>query len=100
MELGLHWEGCLGPGGTRAPVFALNIAGGPLEEMAAYLGKILPGYDPDTERPAIRLCPRALMDHVWEARQAAGYLYPRSQCADYLYWALALLRYRAGEVAV
>ncbi len=72
MELGLRWEGCLGLDGMRAPVFALNVAGGLLEEMAAYLGELLPGYDPDAERPAIRLCPHALMDRVWEARRAGG----------------------------
>lgn len=72
MELGLRWEGCLGLDGTRAPQFTLNVAGGLLEEMAAYLGELLPGYDPDAERPAIRLCPHALMDRVWEARQARG----------------------------
>lgn len=72
MELGLRWEGCLGLDGTRAPQFTLNVAGGLLEEMAAYLGELLPGYDPDAECPAIRLCPHALMDRVWEARQAGG----------------------------
>ena len=134
--------------------------------MAAYLGELLPGYDPGGENPAIRLCPHALMDRVWEARRsggvlavgdvlsdgslvarayrddvagipvlgdlegfqdfarqlepeykdiltshgicglpwdtlcAAGYLYPRGQCADYMYWALTLLRHQAREVAV
>lgn len=72
MELGLRWEGCLGLDGTRAPQFTLNVAGGLMEEMTAYLGELLPGYDPDAERPAIRLCPHALMDRVWEARQAGG----------------------------
>lgn len=72
MELGLRWEGCLGLDGTRAPQFTLNVAGGLLEEMTAYLGELLPGYDPDAERPAIRLCPHALMDRVWEARRAGG----------------------------
>ena len=47
--------------------------------MAAYLGEILPGYDPDDERPAIRLCPHALMDRVWEARQTGG-VGSRIQC--------------------
>lgn len=72
MELGLRWEGCLGPDRARAPVFALNVAGRLLEDMAAYLAEILPGYDPDEEHPAIRLCPHALMDRVWEARRQAG----------------------------
>ena len=27
----------------------------------------------------------------WDTLCAAGYLYPRGQCADYMYWALALL---------
>ena len=72
MELGLRWEGCLGLDGTRAPQFTLNVAGGLLEEMAAYLGELLPGDAPDDEHPAIRLCPHALMDRVWEARRAGG----------------------------
>lgn len=72
MELGLRWEGCLGLDGTRAPQFTLNVAGGLLEEMTAYLGELLPGYDPGAERPAIRLCPHALMDRVWEARRAGS----------------------------
>lgn len=72
MELGLRWEGCLGLDGTRAPQFTLNVAGGLLEEMAAYLGELFPGYDPDAERPAIRLYPHVLMDRVWEARRAGG----------------------------
>ncbi len=72
MELGLRWEGCLGPDGTCAPVFTLNVAGDLLEDMTAYLGELLPGYDPNDERPAIRLCPHVLMDRVREARQAGG----------------------------
>ena len=35
----------------------------------------------------------------WDTLCAAGYLYPRGQCADYMYWALALLRHQAREVA-
>lgn len=66
MRLGLRWEGCLGPDGTQAPVFTLNVAGGLLEDMSAYLGELLPGYNPDDERPAIRLCPHVLMDRVQE----------------------------------
>ena len=165
MELGLRWEGCLGLDGTRTTQFTMNVAGGLLEDMAAYLGELLPGYDPSGEHPAIRLCPHALMDRIWEARRAgsalagetgfdrelilrayrddvagisvlgdlegfqdfarqlepeykdiltshgicglpwdtlcaAGYLYPRGQCADYMYWALTLLRHQAREVAV
>ena len=74
MELGLRWEGCLGLDGTRAPQFTLNVAGGLLEDMAAYLGELLPGYDPGDEHPAIRLCPHALMDRIWEARRSGGVL--------------------------
>lgn len=72
MGLGLRWEGCLGLDGTRAPQFTLNVAGGLLEDMAAYLGELLPGYNPGDEHPAIRLCLHALMDRVWEARRAGS----------------------------
>lgn len=72
MELGLRGEGCLGTDGTRAPVFTLNVASGLLEDMTAYLGELLPGYDPGDERPAIRLCPHVLMDRVKEARRAGS----------------------------
>lgn len=64
MELGLRWEGCLGLDGTRTTQFTMNVAGGLLEDMAAYLGELLPGYDPSGEHPAIRLCPHALMDRI------------------------------------
>lgn len=74
MELGLRWEGCLGLDGTRTTQFTLNVAGGLLEDMAAYLGELLPGYDPGDEHPAIRLCPHALMDRIWEARRAGSAL--------------------------
>lgn len=52
----------------------MNVAGGLLEDMAAYLGELLPGYDPSDEHPAIRLCPHALMDRIWEARRAGSAL--------------------------
>ena len=74
MGLGLRWEGCLGLDGTRTTQFTMNVAGGLLEDMAAYLGELLPGYDPSGEHPAIRLCPHALMDRIWEARRSGGVL--------------------------
>lgn len=72
MGLGLRWEGCLGLDRTRTTQFTMNVAGGLLEDMAAYLGELLPGYDPSGEHPAIRLCPHALMDRVWEARRSGA----------------------------
>lgn len=95
MELGLRWEGCLGMDGTRAPVFTLNVAGELLENMTAYLGELLPGYDPSDEHPAIRLCPHELMDRVREARQAGGVPAAGNVLSD---GSLVLRAYR-GDVA-
>ncbi len=72
LELGLRWEGCLGPDGSRMPGITLNVAPELLGDMTAYLGEILPGYDPNSEHPAIRLCPHQLMGLVGEARRQAG----------------------------
>lgn len=50
-----------------------------------------------------RGCPvgfRGLPGVLLEALDAAEYLYPRGQCADYMYWALALLRHQTREAAV
>lgn len=71
MELGLRWEGCLGLDGSIAPRITLNVAPELLEDMTAYLEELLPGYAPNDEYPAIRLCPQQLMGLVGEARRQA-----------------------------
>lgn len=71
LELGLRWEGCLGLAGKRAPSFTLNIAPTLLEDMTAYLGTLLPGYDPNGNHPVIKLCPHTLMGLAGEARRQA-----------------------------
>ena len=72
LELGLRWEGCLGLAGKRAPSFTLNITPTLLEDMTAYLGTLLPGYDPNGDHPVIKLCPHALIGLAGEARRQAG----------------------------
>lgn len=91
MELGLHWEGCLGPDGSRMPEITLNVAPELLNGLRAHLREIFPDcdvlfgpgvpskktvvvprdsgpYDPDNEYLSITLCPHELMSRAGEVR--------------------------------
>lgn len=72
LDLGLRWEGCLGLDGTRMQTIILNVAPNLLQAMTAYLGMLLPGYDPSDEHPAIRLYPHVLMGRVGEPQRQTG----------------------------
>lgn len=68
-ELGLRWEGCLGPDGRRAPVFTLNIDPGLTEAMASYSRELRAAPSGDC---GVRLCPHPLMGRVGELRRRTG----------------------------
>ncbi len=72
LALGLRWEGCLGLAGTQMPTITINVAPTLLEDMTAYLGTLLPGYDPNGDCPSIRLCPHVLMARAGEVRRQTG----------------------------
>lgn len=94
MELGLHWEGCLGPDGSRMPEITLNVAPELLNGLRARLREILPDcdvlfgpgvpgkrtiivprdsgpYNPDNEYLSVTLYPHELMSRVGQVRRRA-----------------------------
>lgn len=95
LELGLPWEGFLGPDGSRMQEITLNIAPELLNGLRAHLRELFPDcdilfgpgvpskrtvivpratgpYDPDSEYLSITLCPHELMSLAGEVRRRAG----------------------------
>ena len=94
MELGLHWEGCLGLDGSQMQEITLNVAPELSNGLRAYLRELLPDcdvlfgpgvpgkrtiivprdsgpYNPDVEYLSITLCPHELMSRVGQVRRRA-----------------------------
>lgn len=96
LELGLHWESCLGPDGSQMPEVVLHAANEVLDDLRAHLRELLPdcdvlfglpatttwgvviipkssgAYGPANKYPCLKLYPGELMSRMGQARQQAG----------------------------